>query len=202
VVVTAAVLTVVGLSVVVALVSVTAAILTAVVTPVEQDPVLDPIAAAHLAVGELSSLDPPTDRLDRHAERMGGLLDGDAGVLTLVVAEVDLTLVVVTLVGVQRDHGRHYVGRPVKGPSEAPSMASSRQGGGEEMQLTDAERQALEWLRDEDERFAGVDQRVKTDLVRRGLIWTALGQVAGQTVGASYRIAKRGTEALAAAAPA
>ncbi|HEY3036293.1 MAG TPA: hypothetical protein VGJ54_16755 [Streptosporangiaceae bacterium] len=60
--------------------------------------------------------------------------------------------------------------------------------------LTDAERRALEWLRDDGhERFRGADPWVRADLLDRGLVL-----VAGSRLGERYGITARGREALGA----
>lgn len=58
--------------------------------------------------------------------------------------------------------------------------------------LTDAERRALEWLRDDGhERFRGADRWTRDDLLGRGLVL-----VAGSRLGEQYGITNRGREAL------
>ncbi len=60
--------------------------------------------------------------------------------------------------------------------------------------LTDAERQALEWLRDgEHDRFLIVDRWVRDGLVERGLALRI-----GSRLGSRYTITNRGLAALGA----
>jgi hypothetical protein len=70
------------------------------------------------------------------------------------------------------------------------------------MKLTDAERRALEWLRDGDEQGAGVDPNVVDALAHRGLIMTVLADPVGQLSLGDYMVTDRGHEALASTAAA
>jgi hypothetical protein len=66
------------------------------------------------------------------------------------------------------------------------------------MELTDAERRALEWLRDGDQRFGGVDRRVRNALMRRRLLMPVISRFSGQPGAARYIITDPGLEALGA----
>ena len=70
------------------------------------------------------------------------------------------------------------------------------------MELADAERRALEWLRDGDERGAGVDPGVVDALAQRGLVMTVLADPVGQLSLGDYLVTDRGHEALAGTAAA
>lgn len=179
-------------------VNVTGVVLTGAMTTVEQDPVLESVAAAHRAVAQLAGLDAPADRLDAHAERGRGLLDGQLLVVTVVV----LTAVELAPVGdLGRVHGRDYVGSVVRAPSERPGWRCGMlASGGRTMELTAAERQALEWLRDEDPRFDQVDRGVRDGLLQRGLVLTSSTGIAGAPGDWRWRITDPGRAALAAGA--
>jgi hypothetical protein len=69
------------------------------------------------------------------------------------------------------------------------------------MKLTDADRRALEWVRDGDERCARVDHAAADALVRRGLVMPVRPGLVGLPGLTNYVLTARGRAALGDGAP-